>query len=255
MNKLMTGLAALASASLLGSAAHAATPAIFESNYGSLIVSGDDTTSAGALPFAFTLFDQTFTGYEASNNGFISFSGANGSGCCNGDVGAFLSGGARIAPEWFDIVGGVYLNTDTAGRAVFTWSGSEYSAGGAYDIQAQLFQNGTIIFGFNGDSAPWRHATLTGITLGGGLADPGEVTFAGAFSTGGSRAVYDYAAAGEFGLNGQNVIFTPDGNGGYHVSNTLQAGVPEPATWAMMITGFGLMGATLRRRRMVTAAA
>ena len=30
--------------------------------------------------------------------------------------------------------------------------------------------------------------------------------------------------------------------------------VPEPATWAMMIAGFGLAGATLRRRRAVTAA-
>jgi hypothetical protein len=25
--------------------------------------------------------------------------------------------------------------------------------------------------------------------------------------------------------------------------------VPEPATWAMMITGFGLAGAAMRRRR------
>jgi hypothetical protein len=32
------------------------------------------------------------------------------------------------------------------------------------------------------------------------------------------------------------------------------AGVPEPATWAMMIMGFGLMGSALRRRRMVPAA-
>ena len=29
--------------------------------------------------------------------------------------------------------------------------------------------------------------------------------------------------------------------------------VPEPASWAMMIVGFGLVGATLRRRRMVAA--
>lgn len=255
MNKLMTGLAALASASLLGSAAHAATPAIFENNYGGLITSGDDAVGYGSLPFAFTLFDQSFTSYEASNNGFISFSGSNGSGCCSGDVGGFLGGGARIAPEWFDIVGGVYLNTETAGRAVFTWSGFEYSGGGAYDIQAQLFQNGTIIFGYKGDSVPGGHTSLTGITLGGGLADPGEVTFAGNFSTGGSRAVYDQFAAGTFGLNGQNVIFTPNGDGGYQVSNSLQAGVPEPATWAMMITGFGLMGATLRRRRTAIATA
>lgn len=32
-------------------------------------------------------------------------------------------------------------------------------------------------------------------------------------------------------------------------------GVPEPATWAMMIAGFGLIGATLRRRNGLAAAA
>ncbi|MBS0361220.1 MAG: PEPxxWA-CTERM sorting domain-containing protein [Proteobacteria bacterium] len=30
-------------------------------------------------------------------------------------------------------------------------------------------------------------------------------------------------------------------------------GVPEPASWALMIAGFGLAGATLRRRRMLAA--
>jgi len=34
----------------------------------------------------------------------------------------------------------------------------------------------------------------------------------------------------------------------YQVSNISYFGVPEPATWAMMIGGFGLAGATLRRR-------
>jgi hypothetical protein len=31
--------------------------------------------------------------------------------------------------------------------------------------------------------------------------------------------------------------------------------VPEPATWALMISGFGLAGAALRRRRQVSATA
>ena len=33
------------------------------------------------------------------------------------------------------------------------------------------------------------------------------------------------------------------------------AGVPEPATWAMMLAGFGLIGATTRRQRRVAQAA
>jgi len=32
-------------------------------------------------------------------------------------------------------------------------------------------------------------------------------------------------------------------------SATLDAAVPEPASWAMMVAGFGLAGATMRRRR------
>ena len=34
---------------------------------------------------------------------------------------------------------------------------------------------------------------------------------------------------------------------------TFTANVPEPATWALMIAGFGLAGTTLRRRRAVAA--
>ena len=37
--------------------------------------------------------------------------------------------------------------------------------------------------------------------------------------------------------------------------NNAIAAVPEPTTWALMIGGFGLAGASLRRRRMVAAKA
>ncbi len=35
----------------------------------------------------------------------------------------------------------------------------------------------------------------------------------------------------------------------------LRSAVPEPATWAMMIIGFGLIGSTIRRRNRVALAA
>jgi hypothetical protein len=47
----------------------------------------------------------------------------------------------------------------------------------------------------------------------------------------------------------------PIGGGGQFVfsSGVFAGGVPEPATWALMIGGFGLAGAALRRRRSVVA--
>ncbi|MBS0362520.1 MAG: PEP-CTERM sorting domain-containing protein [Proteobacteria bacterium] len=60
-----------------------------------------------------------------------------------------------------------------------------------------------------------------------------------------------------FGINdaGQVVLNTFNADG--VVTNYLydpNGGVPEPATWALMIAGFGLAGAALRRRRTLAAA-
>lgn len=38
-------------------------------------------------------------------------------------------------------------------------------------------------------------------------------------------------------------------------SLTISGGVPEPATWAVMLLGFGAVGASMRRRRGIAAAA
>jgi hypothetical protein len=46
------------------------------------------------------------------------------------------------------------------------------------------------------------------------------------------------------GIDNVDFSFTPNGGGG----------VPEPATWAMMIAGFGLTGMAIRRRRSAFAA-
>ncbi len=51
------------------------------------------------------------------------------------------------------------------------------------------------------------------------------------------------ANAGDYIVN--NVVVDP---------NAPTGGVPEPATWALMICGFGMAGAVLRRRRSIVAA-
>ena len=64
------------------------------------------------------------------------------------------------------------------------------------------------------------------------LAAPGEVSF----------FIYD--------------DFTADNAGGVSLAiDQVTSAVPEPATWAMMILGFGLVGGALRRRRSTALAA
>ena len=72
------------------------------------------------------------------------------------------------------------------------------------------------------------------------------------------------AASGDFNLFGLGspdpsgtFYFTLTTNGGsgdpMAVTSIHPAGVPEPATWALMIGGFGMAGAALRRRRSAVA--
>jgi PEP-CTERM motif-containing protein len=51
---------------------------------------------------------------------------------------------------------------------------------------------------------------------------------------------------------GTDITHRPPVNMSFSLSG--QAGVPEPATWALMIGGFGAMGSALRRRRAAVAA-
>jgi hypothetical protein len=73
-------------------------------------------------------------------------------------------------------------------------------------------------------------ALLTGTA---GVTDPRDFRFSFWSRTG-------------LGNNNQNADFAPD--------NATVASVPEPASWAMMIGGFGLVGAAARRRRAAAAA-
>ena len=61
---------------------------------------------------------------------------------------------------------------------------------------------------------------------------------------------FAYAYQGSY--NGPE-CFNCGGNPGFEGLVSSAAGVPEPATWALMIGGFGLAGASLRRRKMVAA--
>ena len=59
------------------------------------------------------------------------------------------------------------------------------------------------------------------------------------------------AFRGEDGQLIKSVSFVVDNGGTFEEFRQLRlAPIPEPASWAMMITGFGLVGSAMRRRRM-----
>jgi len=79
---------------------------------------------------------------------------------------------------------------------------------------------------------------------------------AGALIWDDSPLSFTTANGGAFTVTFNNIAgFTPGGDakGSVTIHVDSAGAVPEPATWAMMIAGFGLAGAALRRRRALAA--
>jgi PEP-CTERM motif len=81
------------------------------------------------------------------------------------------------------------------------------------------------------------------------LAGWGDLYSANAFVSGISIGVGSGAGSG-FNANVDNLAFTTDGGTArYNFATANTAAVPEPATWAMMLIGFGGVGFQMRRTR------
>lgn len=98
--------------------------------------------------------------------------------------------------------------------------------------------------------------TVSNVVASGPTSNRSLVAYAlGTFTPLGTFASYDPGAASLTFSFTQNNQGEEAGaiQGGFTLS-TPPAGVPEPASWAMLITGFGLSGYAMRRRRAAVAA-
>jgi len=240
-------------AMMISSGAAFAAPPIWETDFGSDLsdVTGeDDSAEMVTLSFNFAYAGNSYTDIYMGSNGGVGLGGV-------GEADDYPSGSEfintvdpMIAVLWSDMdlsdEGTAYFN-DFGDRAVFTWDsiGSYEDSSSSNTFQLQLFDDGTIIFGYNGieDNTSSYFDTDIHIGLSEGNLDnfPDEVDFtAGDFSTGATiLEIFGYDDD-DFDLDGTNIIFTPDGTGGYTVA------VPTPGALSLLAVG-GLV-ATRRRR-------
>jgi hypothetical protein len=192
----------------------------------SFTLAKDSTISAVAadlvaFDWAYDDLQPTFTGFGDAQGYRVSiFSSAAKAGeSLIGDVYSALFAADEVA---FDVgafgADEVWDGTDVAGTAAATFDLDLTLAAGTYWLGVMAVNdpddNGTISVGISGSGDAM-------------WANPG----------------------GGFELGDGNLL-SEGGNAGY----ALFGAVPEPASWAMMIIGFGMTGATLRRRMFVLAA-
>lgn len=143
-----------------------------------------------------------------------------------------------------------------AGIPRLTFGAPSVGAGVLFDAVAVLFPNGTgRVATFPAMGAPVITPLSSGAVTVGGATISGLVPASLLPSRGFAFEDYTFTMwirkrvnPALDGTNAELADFIPDASG-------FTASVPEPTSWAMLIVGFGLSGAVLRRRRTVVVAA
>lgn len=139
---------------------------------------------------------------------------------------------AEACVGYFD---GNVLNTSVGGAA----KADEVAALNALGLTGSIF----VLEKLDGSGnfvTPLNGLTYIGVHYGNGTTAPIN-------NRGGVTAFYRFNA----GVNLDEITFNNGSVSGVVLYSTGPA-VPEPATWAMMLSGFGLMGAAMRRRTRTT---
>lgn len=110
----------------------------------------------------------------------------------------------------------------------------------------------SLVFNTQLNQPTWTNTAFNGLVFSGtGFSGLASATLLGSSTFGaGGFTQSDIALVGnQLQLNWAGVTYQD----GQRIDIAFTQGVPEPATWAMFILGFGFVGATLRRRTTATA--
>lgn len=148
----------------------------------------------------------------------------------------------------------------SAATFLFTFDGTTIDAAGTLTTQdVPTSTGGFLITGITGTVGS---ATITGLLAPGTFGGNDNLLFVGqnpllsfggfSFTADGSNNIFSSTVLGGFGLlRPNNTIVT----GTFSISAVTTpppvGAIPEPGTWALMLLGFGFVGAALRRQRRV----
>lgn len=184
-----------------------------------------------------------------------------------GVYGVELRGGRPGARDWEIGVGNWTSNAGTFNQGEYDWtSASTHSFNLAWNASGLSITVGNVTVN---DSGVGKGAPLVGDTLRIGLKGISSLTLATldgtsfnqAFTSPGSHYFFSPTAWGGNGFTATGTLSVQNDGGSAH-GITFKVGefapngvIPEPATWAMLIAGFGVVGAAARRRRAIAATA
>jgi hypothetical protein len=156
-----------------------------------------------------------------------------------------------------DITVDVLLDGAISAPGPYSVAGMSYGVGfgdasSSFSLQSVAGVTSTYGPGYrNWKSATWTAGPsgwhFTGIYTLTGAAQALGVSSSLGVSAAGGESLFGHTAAMTF-LLPDNVTFTSH-SGTFLSALTPSTAVPEPATWAMMLAGFGLVGSALRRRQ------
>ncbi|MBI1850673.1 MAG: hypothetical protein HYR85_10055 [Planctomycetes bacterium] len=167
-----------------------------------------------------------------SPRGFVTLDGNGERECCDPTPAHLVTDPfPRIAPLWST----AFASAATIGRfdeggpadsdrIAITWRVGAEPSGRAI-AQLELFSSGAIVFGYeNLDAGEFAADVLIGLSPGGGSFDPESTDYSAVmpFSSGAQPTVYEFmpsAGRSAFDLSDANLVFEPNGRGGFHVAD------------------------------------